>query len=179
MLTKLLLVLAAVCVVKASVFADNVFDENDPEVASDPRQCIPRECKRQCHRQGYGNGLCIAGQCRCRRVFAAQVNDPETEVENNPRQCIPSNCKAACRRQGFGNGYCVAGQCRCTALKAQVDDAELFNLEDLVSLIENDPETEVARNPLKCDDAKCNRKCRDKGFARGGCYLGRCKCRRN
>ncbi|KAJ8726809.1 hypothetical protein PYW08_015206 [Mythimna loreyi] len=113
MFTKLLVVLAVVCVVKASVYTDNVFNENpDTEVASNPRQCIPSNCKQQCRRQGFANGYCVAGQCRC-TALKTQENVPEADIARNPLKCDDAACNRKCRNKGFARGGCYLGRCKC------------------------------------------------------------------
>ncbi|KAJ8724832.1 hypothetical protein PYW07_015790 [Mythimna separata] len=133
MFSKVFFVLAAVCVVKASVIPDNVFDET--EVASDPKACSPQACRDACRRLGFPIGVCSGGRCFCRRAKAQDAyplidaagdekeeaieissngeNDPETDVASDPKSCNTQACRNACRRLGFTTGVCSGGRCYC------------------------------------------------------------------
>ncbi|KAJ8726808.1 hypothetical protein PYW08_015205 [Mythimna loreyi] len=177
MFSKIILVLATVCVVKASVFTPNLFDD-DPEtaVASNPKTCIPvtnpASCRNWCRRRGFPIGVCVRGRCQCRRYRTQEEDseqeplqledlvsrtgtDPETADASNPKSCKPfsnaANCRVWCRSQGFPTGVCIKKKCHCR-VRAQEEDPEQkpLQLEDLVSRTGTDPETADASNPKSC-----------------------------
>ncbi|KAJ8724831.1 hypothetical protein PYW07_015789 [Mythimna separata] len=139
MFSKVFFVLAAVCVVKASVIPDNVFDDNpETEVARDPKACSPQACRDACRRLGFPIGVCSGGRCFCRRAKAQEDvseqelsplenlvsqtdNEPETEVVSDPKSCNTQACRNACRRLGFTTGVCSGGRCFCR--RSNIQDA--------------------------------------------------------
>ncbi|KAJ8724829.1 hypothetical protein PYW07_015787 [Mythimna separata] len=156
MFSKIFFVLAAVCVVKASVIADNVFsDDPETEVASDPKACSPQACRDACRRLGFPIGVCSGGRCFCRRAKAQEdvleedpldleelvsrtENDPESDVASDPKSCNAQACRNACRRLGFSTGVCSGGRCFCRRSNVQEDvsEQELSHLEELISRTE-------------------------------------------
>ncbi|KAJ8724830.1 hypothetical protein PYW07_015788 [Mythimna separata] len=156
MFSKIFLILAAVCVVKASVIPDNFFDDvREIEVASDPKACSPQACRDACRRLGFPIGVCSGGRCFCRRA-KAQDAYPLIDAAGDEREEA---------NEILSNGE-------------EILKKEPSYLEELISLKENDPESEVASDPKSCKTQACRNACRRLGFSNGFCLAKNCYCKR-
>nr|AFC87714.1 Heli-5-tox protein [Helicoverpa armigera] len=178
MLPKILIVvLATVSVINATVIV-NVFDD-DPDMGllSAKSGCNPTECDQRCRRLKFPGGACVNGRCKCDNSrnaedqitdnsiptvvdFVPLQDDFESEIANKKSSCNPTECDQRCRRLKFPGGACVNGRCKCDNFRNAEDEYEL------------DPATKYD----DCSPIGCDQRCRNIGFPGGACVNGRCKC---
>ncbi|XP_075972653.1 uncharacterized protein LOC142974297 isoform X4 [Anticarsia gemmatalis] len=165
---KIIFVVAALCVVNASVITIDVHEDDpqsvvDFEESSSFASCDNQECDQRCRRLKFPGGICVRGRCKCDN-FLTFEKDVELEELSSPRRCYYRECEQRCRRIGYPGGACVNGRCKCDSRM----NAGVFELEEVSSL-------------RRCYYRECEQRCRRIGYPGGACVNGRCKCdsRRN
>ncbi|KAJ8724837.1 hypothetical protein PYW07_015795 [Mythimna separata] len=176
MFSKIIFVLATVCIVNASVLTgsdahtvpDNSASNIEDSVSS--RKCTHQECNAMCHRLKFREGTCIAGRCNCNVFFPIPNADavPDDSVSNiedsvSPRKCTHEQCNTLSHKLKFREGVCIAGRCSCNNYFPIPNADAVTNVEDSIS-------------PRKCTHEQCNTLCHKLKFREGVCIAGRCSC---
>ncbi|CAH0397349.1 unnamed protein product [Chilo suppressalis] len=138
MLSKVVIALVCLCVVKAAAFTIKSYEDDDKYEKTSPvedisldtslRSCVNSQCNAVCRRLGFARGACVsANTCRCSGRLASDVTlddvKPDSPQDDNLalsspvedvsldtslRSCVNSQCNAVCRRLGFARGACVS-----------------------------------------------------------------------
>ncbi|KAJ8726812.1 hypothetical protein PYW08_015209 [Mythimna loreyi] len=166
MYSKIIFVLATVCVVNASVLTVNVFDDDvETEIKVSPSRCNSKVCDWLCRRIKKTNGTCVEGHCKCEKSLIAEDVDDQTDLKKllSPGDCNLRACEQLCRRLGFPGGVCVNGRCKCDNFLKTNDADDMIDPTELLS-------------PRDFNLRACEQLCRRLGFPGGVCVNGRCKC---
>ncbi|XP_050561466.1 uncharacterized protein LOC118263714 [Spodoptera frugiperda] len=195
MYSKLIIVLATLCLANASVVI-NVFDD-DPDIGlkSPDKDCNPTACDQLCRRLKFPGGVCVNGRCKCdnfrsenEAVSEISPSDFEAlsslgdDLENGfaANHCSSSAaCDRLCRSLKLPGGACVYGRCKCNTDPISEDAVLELSPSDLegFSAIEDEPlsEDEEAERS-SCSLSACEQYCHRLKLPGGTCVNGRCKC---
>nr|AAZ94260.1 immune related protein [Spodoptera frugiperda] len=195
MYSKLIIVLATLCLANASVVI-NVFDDDpDIDVKSPNKDCNPTACDQLCRRLKFPGGACVNGRCKCDN-FRSE-NEAMSEISPSDFEALSSlgdelengflanycssfaACDRLCRRLKWPGGACVYGRCKCNTVPIS-EDADLeLSPSDLEgsSGIEDEPLSEAEEaERSSCSLSACEQYCHRLKLPGGTCVNGRCKC---
>ncbi|KAF9807372.1 hypothetical protein SFRURICE_008921 [Spodoptera frugiperda] len=195
MYSKLIIVLATLCLANASVVI-NVFDD-DPDIGvkSPDKDCNPTACDQLCRRLKFPGGACVNGRCKCDNF--RNENEAMSEISPSDFEALSSlgdelengflanycssfaACDRLCRRLKWPGGACVYGRCKCNTVPIS-EDADLeLSPSDLEgsSGIEDEPLSEAEEaERSSCSLSACEQYCHRLKLPGGTCVNGRCKC---
>ncbi|XP_075972652.1 uncharacterized protein LOC142974297 isoform X3 [Anticarsia gemmatalis] len=162
---KIIFVVAALCVVNASVITIDVHEDDpqsvvDFEESSSFASCDNQECDQRCRRLKFPGGICVRGRCKCDNFLTFENTRSVQKVLTFTRSCNRRDCNERCERLGYAGGVCVKDRCKCKDIELNEEDVELEELS----------------SPRRCYYRECEQRCRRIGYPGGACVNGRCKC---
>nr|AFC87715.1 Heli-7-tox protein [Helicoverpa armigera] len=177
MLPKILIVvLATVSVINATVIV-NVFDD-DPDMGllSAKSGCNPTECDQRCRSLKFPGGACVNGRCKCDNFRNAEVEVSENSRLQRKMPCFNWPCIVACSLHKYPAGLCKNGECQCFYLQRMTGIPENNNAEQDNTPQIDEVDSELDRKKRECNATRCDKFCRILKFTGGACVDGRCKC---
>ncbi|XP_063892630.1 tenascin isoform X3 [Helicoverpa armigera] len=177
MLPKILIVvLATVSVINATVIV-NVFDD-DPDIGllSAKSSCNPAECDQRCRSLKFPGGACINGRCKCDNFRNAEVEVSENSRLQRKMPCFNWPCIVACSLHKYPAGLCKNGECQCFYLQRMAGIPENNNAEQDNTPQIDEVDSELDKKKWECNATRCDKFCRILKFTGGACVNGRCKC---